>query len=50
MVAAPVAATNAAAVGLYRSLGFSIIGTVPEALDHPEHGFVGLHGMHLKLR
>jgi GNAT superfamily N-acetyltransferase len=42
--------TNAAAVALYRSLGFSIVGTVPEAFDHPEHGLVALHIMHLKLR
>jgi L-amino acid N-acyltransferase YncA len=41
--------TNTAAVALYRSLGFSIVGTVPEAFEHPEHGLVGLHVMHLKL-
>ena len=45
-----VAETNAAAVALYHSFGFSIVGTVPEAFDHPEHGLVGLHIMHLKLR
>jgi GNAT superfamily N-acetyltransferase len=45
-----VAETNAAAVALYGSLGFSIVGTVPEAFDHPEHGLVGLHVMHLALR
>ena len=45
-----VAETNAAAVALYRSVGFEIVGTVPEAFDHPEHGLVGLHVMHLKLR
>jgi GNAT superfamily N-acetyltransferase len=45
-----VAETNTAAVALYCSLGFSIVGTVPEAFDHPEHGLVGLHVMHLKLR
>jgi GNAT superfamily N-acetyltransferase len=45
-----VAETNVEAVALYRSLGFSIAGTVPEAFDHPEHGLVGLHVMHLKLR
>ena len=38
--------TNERAVGLWRSLGFSIIGTVPEAFRHPVHGFVGLHVMH----
>jgi ribosomal protein S18 acetylase RimI-like enzyme len=45
-----VAETNAAALALYRSLGFSVVGTVPEAFDHPEHGLVGLHVMHLRLR
>lgn len=41
--------TNAAAVALWRSLGFTVVGTVPEAFDHPEHGLVGLHVMHLPL-
>jgi GNAT superfamily N-acetyltransferase len=41
--------TNDAAVRLWRSLGFRIIGTVPEAFDHPAHGLVGLHVMHLRL-
>ena len=41
--------TNTAAVALWRSLGFTIVGTVPEAFDHPEHGYVGLHVMHLPL-
>ena len=45
-----VAETNAAAVRLYDSVGFTIVGTVPEAFDHPERGLVGLHIMHLKLR
>jgi L-amino acid N-acyltransferase YncA len=38
--------TNAAAVRLWQSLGFQIIGTVPEAFDHPRHGLVGLHVMY----
>jgi L-amino acid N-acyltransferase YncA len=38
--------TNTAAVALWRSLGFTVVGTVPEAFEHPEHGFVGLHVMH----
>ncbi|PRY17163.1 GNAT family N-acetyltransferase [Kineococcus rhizosphaerae] len=38
--------TNTAAVALWRSLGFGIVGTVPQAFDHPEHGHVGLHVMH----
>jgi L-amino acid N-acyltransferase YncA len=41
--------TNTAAVHLWQSLGFEIVGTVPEAFDHPEHGLVGLHVMHLRL-
>jgi L-amino acid N-acyltransferase YncA len=38
--------TNAAAVALWRSLGFEVLATVPEAFDHPAHGYVGLHLMH----
>jgi L-amino acid N-acyltransferase YncA len=41
--------TNVRAVGLWRSLGFEIVGTVPEAFDHPVHGYVGLHIMHRRL-
>jgi L-amino acid N-acyltransferase YncA len=41
--------TNTAAVRLWQSLGFRIIGTVPEAFDSREHGLVGLHVMHLPL-
>ncbi|KHL18046.1 L-amino acid N-acyltransferase YncA [Mumia flava] len=41
--------TNTAAVALWRSLGFDVIGTVPEAFDHPEHGLVGLHVMFRRL-
>lgn len=41
--------TNHAAVHLWRSLGFEIIGTVPDAFDHATHGLVGLHVMYLPL-
>jgi L-amino acid N-acyltransferase YncA len=41
--------TNTAAVRLWTSLGFSVVGTVPEAFEHPVHGYVGLHVMHLPL-
>jgi len=41
--------TNANAVALWRSLGFAILATVPEAFDHPTHGPVGLHLMHRHL-
>ncbi len=38
--------SNANAVALWRSLGFTVIGTVPAAFAHPRHGDVGLHVMH----
>jgi L-amino acid N-acyltransferase YncA len=41
--------TNTAAVALWRSLGFEVVGTVPGAFRHPEHGYVGLHVMYLPL-
>lgn len=41
--------TNVRAVGLWHSLGFEVVGTVPEAFDHPEDGLVGLHVMHQRL-
>lgn len=44
-----VAETNVRAVRLYQSIGFTIIGTVPMALRHPEQGDVGLHVMFLPI-
>ncbi len=41
--------TNTAAVRLWQSLGFTIIGTVPGAFDSATHGRVGLHVMFLPL-
>jgi len=41
--------TNSAAVSLWRSLGFTIVGTVPGAFLHPQQGYVGLHVMYLPL-
>jgi L-amino acid N-acyltransferase YncA len=41
--------TNAAAVRLWKSLGFQILATVPEAFDHPRYGLVGLHLMYQRL-
>jgi ribosomal protein S18 acetylase RimI-like enzyme len=41
--------TNTRAVALWQSLGFEILATVPEAFDHPVHGYVGLHVMHRHL-
>ncbi|WP_308282884.1 GNAT family N-acetyltransferase [Pseudonocardia nigra] len=41
--------TNDRAIALWTSLGFAIVGTVPEAFRHPRHGLVGLHVMHRTL-
>jgi GNAT superfamily N-acetyltransferase len=41
--------SNESAVRLWKSLGFEVIGTVPEAFDHPHLGFVGLHVMYRRL-
>jgi GNAT superfamily N-acetyltransferase len=41
--------TNRRAVTLWQSLGFEVVGTVPEAFKHPEVGYVGLHVMHRHL-
>ncbi|MFI7341573.1 GNAT family N-acetyltransferase [Streptomyces sp. NPDC050085] len=48
MVFNAVVETNPA-VRLWSSLGFTILGTVPDAFDHPRHGRVGLHVMHRAL-
>ncbi|MCW5250320.1 GNAT family N-acetyltransferase [Streptomyces sp. SHP 1-2] len=45
MVFNAVVETNPA-VRLWTSLGFRVLGTVPDAFDHPRHGRVGLHIMH----
>lgn len=48
MVFNAVVETNPA-VKLWTSLGFTILGTVPEAFEHPRHGRVGLHIMYKAL-
>lgn len=48
MVFNAVVETNPA-VRLWTSLGFTILGTVPDAFDHPRHGRVGLHVMYRAL-
>lgn len=40
---------NRAAVHLWQAVGFEIIGTAPEAFDHPREGLVGLHIMYRRL-
>lgn len=41
--------TNVWAVGLWQSLGFDIVATLPEGFNHPTKGFVGLHIMYRML-
>ncbi|MCT2282218.1 GNAT family N-acetyltransferase [Micromonospora chalcea] len=44
-----VVATNTRAVALWRSLGFAVIGRVPEGFRHPTRGYVDLLVMHRRL-
>ncbi len=44
-----VAASNTSAVELYERHGFSIVGTVPRAFEHPTQGRIGLHVMYAEL-
>lgn len=41
--------TNEAAINLWESLGFAIVGTVPGAFHSPTYGYVGLHVMYRDL-
>jgi L-amino acid N-acyltransferase YncA len=41
--------TNARAVALWRSLGFEVMTTLPEAFNHPVKGYVGLNIMYRRL-
>jgi L-amino acid N-acyltransferase YncA len=41
--------TNVPAIWLWRSFGFQILATVPEAFRHPTQGYVGLHIMYKPL-
>jgi len=41
-----VVSTNTAALALWNSLGFEIVGTVPEAFRSPRHGRVAIHIMY----
>lgn len=44
-----VIASNTGAIGLWRSLGFQIVGTVPQAYRHRTLGLVDIHIMHRTL-
>ena len=40
-----VVATNAAAIALWKRMGFAIVGTLPQAFRHRELGFIDVHVM-----
>lgn len=42
--------TNTRAVGLWRSMGFEVLATIPEAFHHPREGYVGLLVMYRRLQ
>lgn len=44
-----VVATNTTAIRLWESIGFQIVGTVPDAFRHAEHGPVTVHVMYRRL-
>lgn len=44
-----VVATNHAAVGLWKSVGFEVVGTVPRAYRHPDEGLVPILVMYRDL-
>ncbi|NET09381.1 MAG: GNAT family N-acetyltransferase [Merismopedia sp. SIO2A8] len=44
-----VVSTNEGAVRLWRKLGFEIVGTVPNAFHHWQHGFVDIYVMYKPL-
>ncbi|MET4093228.1 L-amino acid N-acyltransferase YncA [Arthrobacter sp. UYCu712] len=41
--------SNVRAVAAWQSLGFEVLATIPEAFNHPQLGYVGLHLMYRKL-
>ena len=45
-----VVSTNTAAVRLWQSLGFEIIGTVPDAFRLPDASYADLHVMYLRMK
>ena len=44
-----VISTNAAAIQLWKDLGFEIVGTLPDAFCHPEKGYVDVYVMYRSL-
>jgi len=44
-----VVSTNSGAVRLWKSLGFEVVGTIPQAFRHPQHGYVDAFVMYKQL-
>ena len=44
-----VVSTNARAVALWKAFGFEVVGTLPEAFEHPRLGFVDAYVMYRRL-
>jgi len=44
-----VVATNKRAIALWKSMGFEIVGTVPDAFRHATHGLTAVHIMYMEL-
>ena len=44
-----VVSTNIGAVALWQKLGFTIVGTLPKAFRHPQHGYVDSYVMYQAL-
>jgi L-amino acid N-acyltransferase YncA len=44
-----VVSTNTSAIRLWQELSFKIVGTLPDAFRHPEHGYVDVHVMYRSL-
>jgi ribosomal protein S18 acetylase RimI-like enzyme len=44
-----VISTNQRAIRLWESFGFGIVGRLPEAFNHPDHGFVDALVMYRRL-
>jgi len=44
-----VVATNTRAIGLWKSMGFDIVGTIPDAFRHPTEGLTAIHVMYRSL-
>jgi ribosomal protein S18 acetylase RimI-like enzyme len=45
-----VVATNERAIAVWQREGFEIVGTLPDAFRHPDHGYVDAHVMFKTLR